>query len=281
MFQAAVLSLDILILDESYPDALLVDKARRLRYETGNWALHAEHEEWNISLYELGHKYLIRPFQLLLTPICFSVALYASFVYSLLYASLGAFPYVFENSRGWNKLVGALPFLAMLVGIFLGAAGNILNQKFYVKRWRENRCRPVPEARLPPMMAGSFIFASGIFIFAWTGGKRDVFWLAPCIGIVLIGVGFFTIFQSALGYLIDTFQRYAASAVAAQTFLRSMMAGAFPLFIRPALVTLGVGWGMSVFGFFAVLLMPIPFLFWVFGKRIRAKGALSKESAAD
>jgi hypothetical protein len=31
------------------------------------------------------------------------------------------------------------------------------------------------------------------------------------------GVGFFTIFQAALNYLVDTFQRYAASAVAANS----------------------------------------------------------------
>ena len=37
---------DVLILDESYPSRLLVYKARRLRIKTGNWALHAEFEEW-------------------------------------------------------------------------------------------------------------------------------------------------------------------------------------------------------------------------------------------
>lgn len=64
-------------------------KARRLRHETGNWALHAEHEEWDVGLKELAEKYLIRPFQLLMTPICFLVALYASFVYGILYLGLG------------------------------------------------------------------------------------------------------------------------------------------------------------------------------------------------
>lgn len=50
------LFLDILILDESYPPVLLVNKARRLRHETGNWALHAHHEEWDVSLKELAQK---------------------------------------------------------------------------------------------------------------------------------------------------------------------------------------------------------------------------------
>ena len=79
------LLLDLLVLDESYPPVLLVAKARRLRHETGNWALHARHEEWDVSLKELANKFLMRPFRLLATPICFLVALYASFCYGILY----------------------------------------------------------------------------------------------------------------------------------------------------------------------------------------------------
>ena len=277
MFQMFVLLLDVIILDESYPASLLVVKARRLRHESGNWALHARHEEWDVGFADFRDKYLIRPFQLLTTPICFLVAIYASFVYGILYASLAAFPVIFEEGRGWNQVVGSLPFLAMLIGICIGAAANLLNQKFYLKRWNANNKRPVPEARLPPMMFGSLFFVFGLFILAWTG-TADVHWIAPNIGIVLLGLGFFTIFQAALNYLIDTFQRYAASAVAANTFLRSIFAGAFPLFITPELHNLGVGWGLSIFAFIAVALIPIPYLFYIFGKRIRARGVWSKES---
>ena len=85
MMMMFFLILDLLILDESYPPALLVKKARRLRHETGNWALHARHEEWDVSWRELAHKFLMTPFRLLATPICFLVALYASFVYGILY----------------------------------------------------------------------------------------------------------------------------------------------------------------------------------------------------
>lgn len=211
IFVMLVVTVGVLVLDESYPAALLVIKARRLRHESGNWALHAKHEEWDVSLADMAHKYLVRPFQLLTTPICFLVALYASFVYGILYATLGAFPIEFQEVRGWNQVVGSLPFLATLLGVFIGAGANLLNQKFYLKRLKANNGRPVPEARLPPMMAGGLFFVAGLFIFAWTSDK-DIFWLAPCIGIVLTGLGFFTIFQAALNYLIDTFQRYGASA---------------------------------------------------------------------
>ncbi|KAL1635899.1 hypothetical protein SLS58_010067 [Diplodia intermedia] len=278
IYQMFMLTLDVIFLDESYPPKLLVYKARRLRHETGNWALHAKHEEWDVSLQELGRKYLIKPFQLLFTPICFLVALYASFVYGILYAQLAAFPVVFQEDRGWNQVVGALPFLALLVGILFGACANVLNQKYYFRKLQQNKGKPAPEARLPPMMFGSVFFAAGLFIFAWTGDAKHVHWIAPVIGATLVGVGFFTIFQAALNYLIDTFRQSAASAIAANTFLRSVFAGAFPLFITPMLHNLGVGWGISIFGFFAVALIPIPYLFFVFGKRIRARGKFSRAS---
>lgn len=49
MMMIAILLLDMFILDETYPSMLLVYKAHQLRYETGNWALHAKHEEWNVT----------------------------------------------------------------------------------------------------------------------------------------------------------------------------------------------------------------------------------------
>lgn len=272
------LTLDVLFLDESYGPVLLVYKARRLRFTSGNWALHARHEEWDVTFKELGNKYLVRPFQLLTTPICFLVALYASFVYGLLYLYLAAFPIVFQESRGWNQVVGALPFLALLIGVLFGAVVNLLNQKFYIKRYKANHNLPVPEARLPPMMAGSVVFAVGLFLFAWTGNDKNIHWIGPNFGAVLMGFGFFTVFQAALNYLIDTFQEVAASAVAANTFLRSMFAGSFPLFARIMFHDLGVGWAGSLLGFIAVALIPIPFLFYVFGQRIRARGKWSRGS---
>lgn len=138
IFVLFVLALDLIFIDESYPATLLVAKARKLRLKSGNWALHARHEEWSVSILELAHKYLVRPIKLLMTPICLLMALYASFCYGLLFAALGAFPYVFQKTRGWSPVVGSLPFISLLIGCVLGASCNFLNQKYYAKRLKEN-----------------------------------------------------------------------------------------------------------------------------------------------
>jgi MFS family permease len=280
IYMVFILALDVLLLDETYPAVLLVYKAQRLRHQSGNWALHAEHEEWDVGFKEMANKYLVRPFALLATPICFCVALYASFVYGILYLSLAAFPIEFEEERGWNQLVGELPFLALLVGIFGGAATNLFNQRFYIKRYKANNNRAVPEARLPPMMFGSVVFAAGMFIFGWTS-DRSIHWIAPVIGCVCMGTGFFTIFQAALNYLIDTFPSASASAIAANTFLRSVFAAAFPLFTKAMFHNLGINWASSTLGFISTALIPIPYLFYIYGKRIRARGKWSRASVYD
>ncbi|KAG7107850.1 Efflux pump bik6 like protein [Verticillium longisporum] len=246
MLQAFVLFIAVLVIDESYPPRLLVDKARRLRHDTGNWALHARFEEWDVGVGELARKFLVRPLQLIATPICFLVALYASFCYGILYMQLGAIPFIFGVERGWPAVSAVLPFLAILLGAITGAVINTLNQLVYNRSYHAAGDRAVPEKRLPPMMLGSVLFAVGQF--------------------------------AALNYLVDTFQMYAASAVAANTFLRSCFAAAFPLVVGPLYSNVGVGPGSSIFAGFAVLLVPVPFVFYVFGERIRAANKWSKAS---
>lgn len=278
ILQSIVTLVALIFIDESYPPKLLVYKARRLRHETGNWALHTKFEEWDVSIVGLAKKFLIRPVQLLSTPICFLIALYASFCYGMLYMQLGAIPIIFGEIRGWNLLRAELPFLALLIGAILGCAANVYNQTLYNKAYHAAGDRPVPEKRLPPMMLGSFIFAAGQFITGWTGDVLSINWAVPCLGILMLGMGFFMIFQAALNYLVDTFTMYAASAVAANTFLRSCFAGAFPLVVGPMYHNIGTGPSSAITGGFSALLIPVPFIFYIFGKRIRARSKWSKHS---
>src|ERR1700761_9414574 len=97
------------------------------------------------------------PLQHVMALTLYSMAAYSSFVYGILYLCFGAFPIEFQEERGWNPLVGSLPFLATLVGCIIGAGINALNTKYYISRCDANNGRPVPEARLPPMMLGAII----------------------------------------------------------------------------------------------------------------------------
>jgi DHA1 family multidrug resistance protein-like MFS transporter len=78
-----------------------------------------------------------------------------------------------------------------------------------------------------------------------------------------------TIFLQALNYLIDAYLVVAASAIAANTFLRSFFGAGFPLFATAMFNNLGVDWAGSLLGFLAVAFLPIAFLFYIFGERLR------------
>ncbi|KAF5855575.1 hypothetical protein ETB97_008974 [Aspergillus alliaceus] len=154
-----------------------------MRTTTGNWSLHTEFEEWigNITLRYYFNKFGVRPMQMLLTPICFLVALHASFIFGVFYATLAAFPILFEETRGWDQITGSLAFLALLVGILLGAIVVALNQQYYNHIYSTSQCMPSPEARLPSMMLGSVVFTGGLFLLGWTANPQ-LPWIASFIG---------------------------------------------------------------------------------------------------
>lgn len=96
-------------------------------------------------------------------PIITCIALYAAFVYGLLYMTLEIFPVVFEENRGWGLVLSSLPFLGILVGVILATGIIIGNQPRYIRAVAANNGRAVPEARLPPMILGGWLFIIGLF----------------------------------------------------------------------------------------------------------------------
>jgi MFS transporter, DHA1 family, multidrug resistance protein len=72
-------------------------------------------------------------------------------------------------------------------------------------------------------------------------------------------------------YIIDCYGFYSNSAIAINTFIRSIAAAAFPLFAPSIYHSLGVPWATSLLGFLSILFLPVPFLFYKYGARIRGR----------
>lgn len=254
---------------EMYGPVLLKRKAQRLRKETGNQALYHPHEKLKLDVKSIITKQFSRPLLMLFTePMVTAIALYASFVYGLLFMTLEVFPIVFEDHRHWSPVVSTLPFLGLFVGVLSAAGVNLANQPRYRRICDAAGGRPVPEARLAPMAVGGFIFCIGLFWFGWTA-QNSVFWFVPVLATVFIGAGFNIIFQQCINFLVDTYAIYAASAVSANTILRSFMGAGFPLAAQPMFDNLGVGPAMSILGGVAALAIPVPFVFMKYGLKLR------------
>lgn len=129
-----------------------------------------------------------------------------------------------------NRGVGGLPYFGMIIGEVIAGGYIIYTQPAYNKKLAANNNIPLPEWRLPPVIIGGVLFAIGLFWFGWTGYREDIHWIAPTLSGLFTGFGLMAIFLQCLNYLIDAYLMFAASAIAANTFLRSLCGAVFPLF---------------------------------------------------
>ncbi|KAK3068873.1 hypothetical protein LTR53_013236, partial [Teratosphaeriaceae sp. CCFEE 6253] len=269
IFVFPVVILSFFAMPEVYGPTLLKRKAQRLRKQTGDERYWHPHERAKITVTNIVTKYLSRPLQMLVTePMILCIAIYASFVYGLLYLTLEVFPIVYAEQRHMGEIVSTLPFLGLFVGVLFAMAINLANQPRYARIVAANKGRAVPEARLPPMLVGGFLFVIGLFWFGWTADPR-FHWAIPTVATAFIGAGFNVIFQQCINFLIDTYAVYGASAVSANTFLRSLFAFGLPLAARPMFHNLGVGPACSILGGVACLALPVPLVFMKYGLKLR------------
>lgn len=77
------------------------------------------------------------------------------------------------------------------------------------------------------------------------------------------------LFVSVTTYLVDSYPMYAASAIAANVVLRSVVGAILPLAGPPMYGSLGLGWGNSLLGFICLAMIPLPVVFYKFGARLR------------
>ncbi|KAI0066245.1 MFS general substrate transporter [Artomyces pyxidatus] len=282
MMFAGVAAVLITLVPETYAPALLRHRAEKMRRDTGSDCYKTEQELFLRPLSDMLTETLVRPFEMLLTePILLLMSLYICLIYGLLYAFFFSFPIVFGEGYGFNDGKVGLTFCSVLVGLALALFVTPLLERKYMQQVERKGGKADPEDRLPGMMLGAPFIPISLFIFGWTSppiveaiGAR---WIGPCLSGVPFGFGMVVLYFSANAYLIDTFSSHVASALAAKTVVRSGMGAAMPLFIVPMYHNLGNEWAATLLACLSLAILPIPFLFYTYGKSIRAR---SKRAAA-
>lgn len=191
---------------ETFAPIILQRKAARLRLETKNWALHSKRDEQPVQYGYLARKYGIRPLQMLVQePILMAMTAYMALVYAIIYLTFFAFPFSFEQVRGWKMGVGSLPFFGLLIGYLGGCVFALLESRIRFKRLlAKHEGEVAPEHRIPPMIFGSVVVIGGLFWFAWTGSP-DILWVPQVIAGIPIGIGIFMVFMPGQVYLSKFF----------------------------------------------------------------------------
>lgn len=275
IMSAFAATVGLICVPESYAPVLLQRRAEKIRYETKNWAVRAKKDEQRVDFHEIVVRYLFRPFQMLIfEPILVLITLYMGLIYGILYLFFTAYPISFQEERGWNEGVGALPFLGITVGVLCGGTFIAIVTKTRFQRKLVKHGRVIPEERLPPMIVGAAILPIGLFWFAWTSSPH-ITWVPQVLAGIPIGAGILMIFIQGLNYIIDVYLMHANSAIAANTLIRSLAGAGFPLFATAMYHNLGVPWATSLLGFLTAAMFPVPVLFFIYGKRIRKMSRFS------
>ncbi|KAK5133739.1 hypothetical protein LTR08_007389 [Meristemomyces frigidus] len=263
----------ILTMHETYKKVILKRRAKRLNIAPPAGGMQVTGFAYIKLLLTIT---LVRPAQMLVTePIVLFFSLYTAFTFSVLFAFFAAYPYTFESVYGFNTWQYGLTFLGIGIGVCLAAVTAIvIDRKVYMSKYRqalkEGRTVVAPEHRLYAGMVGAIGVPIGLFWFAWTA-RADCHWISPVLASIPFAWGNLCVFISAATYLIDVYGPLnGASAAAANGLARYTLGAVFPLFTFQMYSTLGIAWATSLLGFITVALLPIPWVFFRYGPKIRA-----------
>jgi hypothetical protein len=195
-------------------------------------------------------------------------------IYAILYLCFVAYPIVFGEDRGWKPAFVGLAY----AGIGVGSLVTIVLEPFFRKfinshKRDEITGRIPPEAMVSVVCIASLSVPIGEMIFAWTC-TPNVHWIAPIIAGVPFGAGNTAVFIYASNYLVHSYGIYAASALAGNSVLRSVLGGTLPLAGPQMYASLGPHWAGTLLSLLEFSLVPIPFVFYRYGHIIRKKSAL-------
>jgi multidrug resistance protein len=258
---------------ETNHQVLIRHKTSKMRRELCRPELHScyiDPKTSVLSKQDILVRGLVRPLRLLFgSVIVFGVSLYIAFAYGCLYLFFNTIPTVFQGSYGWSTGITGVVYLALLVGYIIGLLIFFTcSDKTIIHKTKMNGGIYEPEMRLPICIYFAPLLPIAFFWYGWSS-EKGIFWIVPVLGLVVFGIGFECIWLPTQAYIVDAYSQYAASALAALSVMRSVVAAFLPLAGPRMYQKLGIGWGNSLLGFVALALVPVPILINRFGGKIR------------
>lgn len=138
-----------------------------------------------------------------------------------------------------------------------------------------------PEAMVSIVCISAVLIPAGELWFAWTCAPASIHWIAPILAGVAFGAGNTGVFIYASNYLAYSYGVYAASAMAGNSVVRSILGGVLPLVGSYMYAGIGPNWSGTLLGLLEVAIIPIPVVFYKYGYKIREKSALISKMQED
>ncbi|KAF8470818.1 major facilitator superfamily domain-containing protein [Kalaharituber pfeilii] len=284
---AGVAWLSGILIPETYAPILLKRKAAKIRTETGDERYRSRFcpkagdppiKTGSRKFWQLIANNMKRPIIMGVTePICIFWEVYIAIIYAILYLCFVGYPIVFTQLRGWSPAISGLAFSGIGTGTIMSLCLDPLNSKVYeMHKIDPDTGKRPPEARIACLCLASVISPASLIWFSWTCYPTTIHWVWPILAGVPYGMANTMIFLHGNNYLVDSYGRYAASALAGNTVARSMLGGILPLFGSQMYSRLGPNWAGTLVACLAFVIMPIPWGFYKWGKNIRMRSPMLK-----
>lgn len=202
----------------------------------------------------------------------FFSCIYIALVFSILFLFFQAYVFIFRDHYQMSTSNATLAFIPMGLGTLFSMVMFLLYDNYIAKAERRGAAWTKIEEyrRLPLACAGGPLLVVSLFLLAWTG-NRDIHWIVPMIAGFPFALAFMLILVAFFNYLTDSYVMFSASALAAASCIRSIWGALLPMAASPLYNTLGIGWATSLLGFASIAMLPIPFVFVMYGDKIRGR----------
>ncbi|KAL4063460.1 major facilitator superfamily domain-containing protein, partial [Scleroderma citrinum] len=236
----------------------------------------------------LWGKVLLTPITILRhEPIVSCTTIFHSFVYGLLFLLLEVYPHIYKSHYSMSREQSGFVFVAPFIGNVLG----ILIYFYSLKPQYEARQRVIqvessgkrdiePEARLPGLLLASLLLPIGLFWLTFSADP-EVHYFLPVLSGVPVGMGMTLLQLSLFNYYIDLYPTKSASAIAANTATRNIVATIFPSVALPLYKAMGIRNANMMLACISCIGLPTGIILYVFGRKLRAASKWANQTNVD
>ncbi|KAI5478785.1 hypothetical protein MNV49_004611 [Pseudohyphozyma bogoriensis] len=263
--------------DESRGEVILAKRAEKLTEETGRHHYVAGVDiALTETIWEATRISVSRPIKYLFTePIVTGISLYIGFAWGVVFLFVGAVAHVFQKTYGFSQGQSGTVLICGFIGAFIGFLETIfVQERFYSNAVKAGGGKAAPEVRLYSASVGAWVFCIGCFGFAWTA-RPWIHWIAPCIFLVIINSGIYTMYLATYAYLGDVYNEFSSSAQASQGLLRNTLGATFPFFGVIMYDKLTFPWASTLLGFIAGFFAFVPAILIMYGAKLRERSKIA------